>query len=83
MGHQWVASLASCNFSVQYREGITHTEADGLSHMDWGSRISAESVQAIFNVAMEGMSPLADICAHSAQAYLSLQKQGMTEGPCP
>ena len=51
--------------------GETENEADALSHIDWSNSISAESVQAILNAATEGISPLTEICVHSAWAYLS------------
>ena len=56
--------------------GKTNTEADALSHIHWSNSISAESVQAILNAAMQGVSPLAEICVHSAQTYLSCIEVG-------
>ena len=44
--------------------------------IDWGISISIESVQAIFNAAMEGISPVAEICVHSAWVYLSPIESG-------
>ena len=32
-GHRWVASLADFNFSIKYRPGETHKDADFLSRM--------------------------------------------------
>ena len=29
--HRWVAELANCNFSLQYKPGKTNCDADGLS----------------------------------------------------
>ena len=75
-GHWWVSSLTSYNCNVQYKAGKTNIEEDTLSHINWGNSISVESPQAILNTTMEGMSPLVEICAHSAQAYLSPIKVG-------
>ena len=66
-GHHWVAWVAVYNFNIQYEKDKTIIEADALSRVDWGEKISAESVKVILNMAMEGMSTLAEVCAHSFQ----------------
>ena len=71
-GHLSVASFASCNFNVKYKVRKTNIDADTLSHIDWGNSISAESMPTSLNIAIEGMSPLVDICGHSTWEYLSL-----------
>ena len=76
MGHWWVASLASYNNSVQYKAENTNSEADALSHINWGNSISTESLQAILNTTMVGISPLAKICVHSVWTYSNPFKMG-------
>ena len=76
MEHWQVASLASYNFNVQYKVGKKNIEVDALSHINWSNSISSESTQAILNTAIEGMSPLAEIYAHSTWAYLSAMEAG-------
>ena len=65
-GHYWVDQLASYNFMVLYKSGKTKIEADALSRIDWDWELTSEAMRVILNTTMEGCSPLAKICAHSA-----------------
>ena len=39
-GQRWVAKLANYNFSIKYRCGVSNTEADALSRINWPEAIS-------------------------------------------
>ena len=39
-GQRWVAKLASYNFSIKYRCGVSNTEADVLSRIKWPEALS-------------------------------------------
>ena len=39
-GQRWVAKLANYNFSIKYRCGVSNTEADALSRIEWPEVLS-------------------------------------------
>jgi len=54
-GQRWLAALANYDYSIRYRKGICHLDADGLSRC-----IPREVVRAICQAAMSDDIPLVD-----------------------
>ena len=44
--HRWLSSLASFDFSITYRAGKVHSDADGLSRMPHSSGLGAKPISA-------------------------------------
>ena len=63
--------------SVLYKSEKTNIERDVLSRIDW-DRESMSEVRVILDTAMEGCSPLAEICAHSTTVVSSFLVGGGT-----
>ena len=65
MGHCWVAQLVWHDFIVLYKSGKTNIEADALLQINWDQELTSRTVRVILNTAMDGCSPLAEICTHT------------------
>ena len=48
-GHRWVAALSNYTFSITYKPGKGHVDADALSHIRWTEAIDidTETVHAV------------------------------------
>ena len=42
-GHRWVAALSNYTFSITYKPGKGHVDADALSHIKWPEAIDIDS----------------------------------------
>ena len=42
-GHRWVAVLSNYTFSITYKPGKGHVDADALSHIKWPEAIDIDS----------------------------------------
>ena len=58
-GHQWVASLANFNFTIEYQCGKNNVVADALSSVN--ESLSAHKVKAIFNETVIGCQDRTDL----------------------
>ena len=49
MGHRWVAALSNYIFSIIYKPGKGHHDADALSHIKWpeAMEINSQAVQTV------------------------------------
>ena len=48
-GHRWVAALSNDAFSIIYKTGKGHQDADALSHIKWpeAMELNSQAVQAV------------------------------------
>ena len=89
-GYRWVAELADYNFTIRYRPGKNHSDADGLSRMpldfeEYIRSCTAESGQEAISASMESLTiERKDPCRGSQVVHvsaLSLVKDSETSEP--
>ena len=59
IGHQWVATLAPFNFTLEYQQGKDNGIADALSRMP--SKLDEETMHTIINGVVAGTSSWAKV----------------------
>ena len=57
-GHRWVAALSNYTFSIIYKPGKGHKDADALSHIRWpeAMELDSQTVQASVKVSKPHMA---------------------------
>ena len=83
-GHRWAAPLSNCKFSIIYKPGKGHKDADALSHIKWleAVELSSQTVNAV----CEGVQALhgkVETLCHGAQVVDALSKDNAPPGMTP
>ena len=74
-GHRWFAALSNYTFSIIYKSGKGHHDADALSHMKWPEaiEISSQAVHAVCEGVQAPHGKRETLC-HGAQVVDALGK---------
>ena len=80
-GYRWVAALSNYTFSIIYKPGKGHHDADALSHIKWPEAIEI-SLQAVHAVCEGVQAPhdKKETLCHGAQVVDALGKDNAPPG---
>ena len=83
-GHRWVAALSNYTFSIIYKPGKGHTDADALSHIKWPEAVelNSQTVHAICEGVQAPHGKVETLC-HGAQVVDALSKDNAPPGMTP
>ena len=83
-GHRWVAALSNYTFSIIYKPGKGHKDADALSHIKWpeAMELDTQTVHAICKGVQAPHGKVETLC-HGAQAVDALSKDKTSPGMTP
>ena len=83
-GHGWVAALSNYTFSIIYKPGKGHKDADALSHIKWpeAMELDAHTVHAVCEGVQAPHGKMETLC-HEAQAVDALSKDKAPPGMTP
>ena len=83
-GYRWVAALSKYTFSIIYRPGKGHKDADVLSHIKWPEAVelNSQTVQAICEGVQALHGKIETLC-HGAQIVDALSKNNAPPGMTP
>ena len=84
IGHRWVAALSNYTFSIIYKPGKGHHDADALSCIKWPQAMEMSS-QAVHAVCEEVQAPhgkIVTLC-HGAQVVDTLGQDSAPPGMTP
>ena len=84
MGHRWVAALSNYTFSIIYKPGKGHKDADALSHFKWPEAVelNSKTVHAVCESVQTPHSKIETLC-HGAQIVDALSKGNAPPGMTP
>ena len=83
-GHRWVAALSNYAFSIIYKPGKGHKDADALSHIKWPEAVELNSQTE--HAVCEGVQAphgKAETLCHGAQVVDALSKDNAPPGMTP
>ena len=71
--HKWVAALSNYTFSIIYKPGKGHQDADALSHIKWPEEmeLNSQTVQAVHEGVQAPHGKIETLC-HGAQVVDAL-----------
>ena len=80
-GHRWVAALSNYTFSILYKPGKGHKDADALSHIRWPDtmELDVQTVQAVCKGVQGPHGKMETLC-HEAQVVDALSKDKAPPG---
>ena len=83
-GHRWVAALSNYTFSIIYKPGKGHHDADPLSRIKWpeAMEISSQTVHAVCEGVQAPHGKIGTLC-HGAQVVDALGKDNVPPGMTP
>ena len=83
-GHRWVAALSNYTFSIIYKPGKVHKDADALSHIKWpeAMELDTPTVHAVCKGVQAPYGKVETLC-HGAQAVDALSKDKTPPGMTP
>ena len=83
-GHRWVAALSNYTFSIIYKPGKGHVDADALSHIRWpeAMEINSQAVHAVCEGVQAPHSKVETLC-HGAQIVDALYQDNAPPGKMP
>ena len=83
-GHRWFAALSNYTFSIIYKPGKGHHDADVLSHIKWpeAMKISSQTVHAVCEGVQAPHGKIETLC-HGAQVVDALGKDNAPPGMTP
>ena len=83
-GHNWVAALSNYIFSIIYKPGKGHKDADALSHIKWpqGVELNSQTVHAVCEGVHTSHGKVETLC-HGAQEVDALSKDNAPPGMMP
>ena len=83
-GHRWVAALSNYTFSIIYKPGKGHKDADALSCIKWpeAMELDTQTVHAICKGVQAPYGKVEILC-HGAQAVDALSKDKTSPGMTP
>ena len=83
-GHRWVAALSNYTFSIIYKPGKGHKDADALSHIKWpeAMELNSQTVQAICEGVQAPHGKIETLC-HGAQVVDALTQDNAPSGMTP
>ena len=83
-GHRWVAALSNYTFSIIYKPGKDHQDADALSHIKWpeAMELNSQTVQAVCEGVQAPHGKIETLC-HGAQVVDALAQDNAPPGMTP
>ena len=83
-GHSWVAALSNYTFSILYKPGKGHKDADALSHIRWpeAMELDTQTVHAVCKGVQAPHGKMETLC-HEAQVVDALSKDKAPPGMTP
>ena len=83
-GHRWVAALSNYTFSILYKPGKGHKDADTLSHIRWpeAMELDAQTVHAVCKGVQAPHGKMETLC-HEAEVVDALSKDKAPPGMTP
>ena len=83
-GHRWVAALSNYTFSIIYKPGKGHKDADALSHIRWPEAMELDS-QTVYAVCEGVQAPhgKAETLCHGAHVVDALSNDRAPPGMTP
>ena len=83
-GHRWVAALSNYTFSIIYKPGKGHKDADALSHIKWPEAVelNSQTVHAVCEGVQAPHGKVETLC-HGAQVVDALSKDNAPPGMTP
>ena len=84
-GHRWVAALSNYTFSIIYKPGKGHKDADALSHIKWpeAMELDSQTVHAVCKGVQAPHGKVETLC-HGAQVVDALSNDKAPPGmTCP
>ena len=83
-GHRWVAALSNCTFSIIYKPGKGHKDADALSHIKWPEavKLNSQTVHAVCEGVQAPHGKVETLC-NGAQVVDALSKDNAPPGMTP
>ena len=83
-GHKWVAILSNYTFSIIYKQGKGHHDADALSCIKWPEalELNSQAVQAVFEDVMAPQCKIETLC-HWVQVVDALVQDNVPPGMTP
>ena len=83
-GHRWVAALSNYIFSITYKSGKSHVDADALSHIRWPKAIDidTQTVHAVCEAVQAPHGKVETLC-QGAQAVDALCQDNAPPGMTP
>ena len=83
-GHRWVAALYNYTFSITYKPGKGHQDADALSHIKWpeAMELNSQTVQAVCEGVHAPHGKIETLC-HGAQVVDALAQDNTPPGMTP
>ena len=84
MGHRWVAALSNYRFSIIYKPGKGHKDADALSHIKWpeAMELDTQTVHAVCKGVQAPYGKVETLC-HGALLVDGLSKDKAPPGMTP
>ena len=83
-GHRWVAAISNYTFSIIYKPGKGHQDADALSHMKWleAMELNSQTVQVVCE-GVQGLHGKIETLYHGAQVVDALAQDNAPPGMTP
>ena len=83
-GHRWVAALSNYTFSIIYKPGKGHVDANALSHIRWPEAMetNVQAVHAIYK-GVKATHGKVEILCHGAQVVDALSQDNAPPGMTP
>ena len=83
-GHRWVAALSNYTFSIIYKPGKGHKDADALSHIKWPEAVelNSQAVHAVCEGVLTPHGKVETLC-HAAHVVDALSKDNAPPGMTP
>ena len=83
-GHRWVAALSNYTFSIIYKPGQGHKDADALSHIKWpeAAEPNPQTVHAVCEGVQAPDGKIETLC-HEAQVVDAFSKDNAPPGMTP
>ena len=83
-GHRWVAALSNYTYSIIYKPGKGHHDADALSHIKWpeAMELNSQAVQAVCEGVQAPHGKIETLC-HGAQVVDALVQDNAPPGMTP
>ena len=80
-GHRWVAALSNYTFSIIYKPGKGHKDADALSHIRWSEAVelNSQTIHAVCEGVQAPHGKVETLC-HGAQVVGALSKDNAPPG---
>ena len=83
-GHRWVAALSNYTFSIIFKPGTGHKDADALSHIKWpeAMELNSQTVQVVSEGVQAQHGRIETLC-HGAQVVDALTQDNAPSGMTP